>query len=49
MQRESSGAGATIMKIKSSGSGVMFMKIRAPEPELCYFYDGSAALKQSTL
>jgi len=37
MQRETSGAGATNMKI------------RAPEPELCHFYDGSAALKQSTL
>jgi len=33
------------MKIKSSGAGAMFMKRRAPEPELCHFYDGFAALK----
>jgi len=34
---------ATLMKPKSFGAGAMFMKIRAPE--LCHFYDGSAALK----
>jgi len=28
------------MKTKSSGAGAMFMKKRAPEPELCHFYDG---------
>jgi len=28
------------MKTKSSGAGAMFMKRRAPEPELCHFYDG---------
>jgi len=43
---ESSGTGATLMKTKSSGAGAgtMFMKRRAPEPELCHFSDGSAAL-----
>jgi len=44
-EKESSGDGATLMKTKSSGAGAMFMKRRAPEPELCHFYDGSAALK----
>jgi len=34
MEKESSGAGATLMKTKSSGAGAMFMKRRAPEPEL---------------
>jgi len=34
MKKESSGAGATLMKTKSSGAGAMFMKRRAPEPEL---------------
>jgi len=28
------------MKTNSSGAGAMFMKRRAPEPELCHFYDG---------
>jgi len=44
MNKESYGAGATLMKTKSYGDGAMFMK-RTPEPELCHFYDGSAALK----
>jgi len=44
MKKESSGAGATLMKTKSSRAGAMFMK-RAAEPELRHFYDGSAALK----
>jgi len=33
------------MKTMSSGAGAMFMKKRTPEPELCHFYDGSAALR----
>jgi len=45
MKKESSGAGAALMKNKSSGARAIFMKKRAPEPELCNFYDGSAALK----
>jgi len=47
MKKESSGARAraTLIKAKSSGAGAMFMKRRAPEPELCHFYDGSAAVK----
>jgi len=51
MKIDSSGAGATLMKIKSSGAeaGTMFMKRRAPEPEQCHFYDGSAALVTSML
>jgi len=32
------------MKTNSSGAGATFMDRRAPEPELCHFYDGSAAL-----
>jgi len=46
MKKESSGAGATVMKTNHSGdgAGTMFMNRRAPEPELCHFYDGSAAL-----
>jgi len=44
MKKESSRAGATLVKSKSSGAGAMFMKL-TPEPELCHFYDGSAALK----
>ena len=32
------------MKTKSSGAGATFMNRRALEPELCHFYDGSAAL-----
>ena len=43
MWNESSRAGATL-KIKSSGAGTMFMK-RSPKPELCHFYDDSAARK----
>jgi len=45
MKKESSGAGAALMKDKSSGTGAIFMKRRAPEPVLSHFYDGSAALK----
>jgi len=30
------------MKTNSSGAGAMFVKRRAPEPELCHFYDGFA-------
>jgi len=33
-EKESSGAGATLMKTMSSGAGAMFMRRRAPEPEL---------------
>jgi len=44
-EKESSGAAATLIKTKSSGAGAMFMKRRTPEPELCHFYDGSAAMK----
>jgi len=46
MKKESSGAGATLMKTKTSEAraGAMFMKTRAPKLELCHFYDGSAAL-----
>jgi len=33
MKKESSGAGAALMKTKSSGAGAMFVK-RAPESEL---------------
>jgi len=44
MKKESSGVGATLMKTKSSIAGAMFMNKRAPETELCHFYDGSAAL-----
>jgi len=36
--------GATLMKTKISGAGAMFMK-RAPDPELCHFYDSFAAMK----
>jgi len=34
------------MKTKSFGAGAMFMKRRSPDPkpELCHFYDSSAAL-----
>jgi len=34
MKKESSGAGATLMKTKSSGAGAMFMKRTGPKPEL---------------
>jgi len=34
MKKESSGAGATLMKTKSCGAGAMFTKRRTPEPEL---------------
>jgi len=43
MKKES--AGASHIKDKSSGAGAIFMKRRAPEPALCHFYDGFAALK----
>jgi len=36
------------MKTKSSGAGAVFMKRRAPEPEVCHFYD-SAALNKCTI
>jgi len=43
--------GATRVKTKSSGAGVavMFMKRRAPEPELCHFYDGTTALVEKAV
>jgi len=46
MKKESSGAGATLMKTRTSEAraGAIFMKTSAPEPEMCHFYDGSAAL-----
>jgi len=44
-EKESSGAGAALVKNKSSGAGAMFMKRRVPEPELCHFLDGSASMK----
>jgi len=47
--RKRTEAGATLMKTKNSGYGAMLMKRRAPDPELCHFYDGSAALKNSKL
>jgi len=34
---------------ESAGTGAMYMKNRAPESELCHFYDGSAALTYATL
>jgi len=51
MEKERSGTGATLMKTKSSGAraGDMFMKRIISKPELCHFYDGPAALKQSTI
>jgi len=33
-EKESSGAGFTLMKTKRSGAGAMFTKRRAAEPEL---------------
>ena len=44
MKKESSRAGAALMKTRSSGAGAMFMKRRAPEPGCGIFYDGSTAL-----
>jgi len=46
--KESSGAGATLMKTNSSGDVAGVMKRRAPEqePELCHFYDGSTTLRK---
>ena len=41
---ENKQARAGAMKKESSRAGAMFMKRRAPEPELCHFCDGSAAL-----
>jgi len=48
-ENEEAGTGVTLMKTKSSGagSGATFIKRRAPEQELCHFYDGSTALKES--
>jgi len=34
MKKESSGAGATLIKTMRSGTGATFMKRRVPEPEL---------------
>jgi len=42
MKKESSGT--TLMKTMISGAVAVFMNRRAPEPELCHFYDSSAAL-----
>jgi len=47
-KKESSGAGATLMKTKSSRAGAMFINEKAPEAKLCHFYDGSAALTYAT-
>ena len=44
MEKESSRAGATLMKTKNAEVGAMFIKRRAPEPKLCHFYDGFATL-----
>jgi len=46
IKKESSGAGATLMKTKSSGAGAgaTFMERRVPEAELHNFYAGSATL-----
>jgi len=46
MKKESSGVGAALMKTKNSIA--MFMNKRAPETELCHFYDGSAVLAYAT-
>jgi len=45
MKKEKSGA--ILLKTKSSEAraGDMFLKRIISEPELCLFYDGSAALK----
>jgi len=45
-KRTEAGAGAGSMKKESSGAGAgaMFMKRRAPEADLCPFYDGSTDL-----
>jgi len=50
-EKRSSGVGAALNKSKSSGAraGAMFIKIRAPDPEHCHFYDGSAVLKKLKL
>jgi len=45
MKKESSRAGATLMKSKSSVAGAMFTKRRTPDPEQCHFYNGSVDLK----
>jgi len=37
------------MKKESSGPGATLMKLRVLEPELCHFYDGSAALAINVL
>jgi len=44
MNRSQSWSPSHAVKEESSGAGVMFMKGRAPEPELCHFYDDCAAL-----
>jgi len=49
MKKESSRAGATLMKTKSSGVRAMFMKRRAQEPELCHFYNSSEASEKTYL
>jgi len=51
MKKESSGAGVSLMKSNSSGAGAgaTFMNRRAPEPELCHFYQGASALSQNTV
>jgi len=36
-----------VLKRTEAEAGAMFMKRRAPETELCHFYDSSAALRQS--
>jgi len=48
MKKESSTAGAILMKTKSSEAGAMFMNRRALEPELHPFHDCSAALVETT-
>jgi len=35
------------MKTISSEAGAMFMNKGTPGPELCHFYDGSAALQKN--
>jgi len=49
MKKESSGAGAAVMKTTSSGAGAMFMKRRALELDLCHFHNGSIALHGRTV
>jgi len=44
MKKESSRVVATVMKTHNSGAraGATFSNRRAPEPELCHFYNSSA-------